>query len=478
MSEDAATILDDIAQGELNAKVANSSVLQLVIETERELGWINKAIQHTVAYLEINREPRDRNTIFGKLYSSKYHPASFLWDLLSKKNPQTPAADKLTSIYQMLFQSGKHRQQLIILTDDVERTIKALPGEDRDKWWKIMGQTYLNAGVAPVAKRFWRHWSATSQSAEPYMLLGNIYFDDKDWVPAANCYEKAWELDSTQLTALYLQGKALSKFQDGEGARRWMDLASLILLGDSYQRYKLASALQDRGLSEDAARQRELVLKTGRFRSWEYGSTLMRRGNERNDQQEFFAAANDYEMYLLGVLRTSSAFTKTKAYLILPHAVHRAKARGYFAEKNFEATVKHAKLAVETLPGDLDFPLAIVPMLDREERTQDAEAVFQIPYQAYRSVCQTYPKSASHHNNFAWLCARCNRHLEEALQHSQTANELSPKNDAYLDTLAETYFRLGQTDQAIQTIRQAIALAPESTYYPKQLKRFQSSLEK
>ena len=42
-----------------------------------------------------------------------------------------------------------------------------------------------------------------------------------------------------------------------------------------------------------------------------------------------------------------------------------------------------------------------------------------------------------------------------------------------LDTLAETYFQLGQKDQAIATIRACIDLEPTNDRHKAQLKRFE-----
>jgi Flp pilus assembly protein TadD len=41
-----------------------------------------------------------------------------------------------------------------------------------------------------------------------------------------------------------------------------------------------------------------------------------------------------------------------------------------------------------------------------------------------------------------------------------------------LDTLAEVHFRLGDREQAIETIERALQLAPEDDYLKGQLERF------
>jgi len=75
-------------------------------------------------------------------------------------------------------------------------------------------------------------------------------------------------------------------------------------------------------------------------------------------------------------------------------------------------------------------------------------------------------------NSLAWFCAIGNIHLEEALSAARTAVEIEPRNTAILDTLAEVYFRLGQGEQALQTIERAIEISPEDPYLMGQRERF------
>jgi uncharacterized Ntn-hydrolase superfamily protein len=82
---------------------------------------------------------------------------------------------------------------------------------------------------------------------------------------------------------------------------------------------------------------------------------------------------------------------------------------------------------------------------------------------------------AEYLNNMAWFCAVYGLFLPEALEAAQRAVALSPEAPHILDTLAEIYFRLGERDQAIQTIERAIKLDPESAYYREQLTRFQGA---
>lgn len=85
---------------------------------------------------------------------------------------------------------------------------------------------------------------------------------------------------------------------------------------------------------------------------------------------------------------------------------------------------------------------------------------------------------ASALNSFAWWCFENGVNLEEALVLAMRGVELAD-SDAdraeILDTAAEICHALGECDDAVARIREAIALNPEREYYKKQLARFEAS---
>jgi uncharacterized Ntn-hydrolase superfamily protein len=85
-------------------------------------------------------------------------------------------------------------------------------------------------------------------------------------------------------------------------------------------------------------------------------------------------------------------------------------------------------------------------------------------------------EDADYLNNLAWFCATGDVFLDEALEAAKRAVALEPEAAYILDTLAEVYFRLGNTEDAITTIERAIEIDPESAYYKEQLDRFEAGL--
>lgn len=80
-------------------------------------------------------------------------------------------------------------------------------------------------------------------------------------------------------------------------------------------------------------------------------------------------------------------------------------------------------------------------------------------------------------NNDAWTIATMSsptiEQLELALELSSRAVEATQRLDPnLLDTLAEIYFQLGRGEEAVETIDEAIALAPGASYFEQQRLRF------
>jgi uncharacterized Ntn-hydrolase superfamily protein len=79
-------------------------------------------------------------------------------------------------------------------------------------------------------------------------------------------------------------------------------------------------------------------------------------------------------------------------------------------------------------------------------------------------------------NSLAWFCATNDIYLDEALEAAKRAVDLAPAQGYIIDTLAEAYFRKGMVEDAIASIKRAIALEPDSEYYKEQLARFEKAL--
>lgn len=80
-------------------------------------------------------------------------------------------------------------------------------------------------------------------------------------------------------------------------------------------------------------------------------------------------------------------------------------------------------------------------------------------------------------NALAWYCALGEVYLPEALEAAKLAVELEPEDTAFLDTLAEVYFRMKRYDDARKVVEDGLKAAPDDPYLTTQKKRLEE-LEK
>ncbi|MBC7783373.1 MAG: hypothetical protein H7144_05990 [Burkholderiales bacterium] len=139
--------------------------------------------------------------------------------------------------------------------------------------------------------------------------------------------------------------------------------------------------------------------------------------------------------------------------------------------------VEASRLALELAKGsstDEGTFVGAAEELQQRIPAADFDAYFERVYAPARKRVLARPKEAMLNNDFAWLCARAGKHLDEALTHAQEAVKRAPGNAAYLDTLAEVLFRLGRAGEAVEIERQAIELMPDDEFLVSQIARFKA----
>ena len=122
-------------------------------------------------------------------------------------------------------------------------------------------------------------------------------------------------------------------------------------------------------------------------------------------------------------------------------------------------------------PHQVEIPLALADIFFARKNYRRAESMYQL-------IIQHNPDNATALNNLAWLYATADdvsmRDNKKALALSQKAASLI-REPHILDTLAEAYFINGDTEEALKTIEEAIALKPaDIEYYYKQKQKFLS----
>jgi len=469
----------DEARGLLNelARAAEQSgdlSMQPVCSAEVELGWVDEACRH--AALELAR--RNSPSLLRTLFPEHDDAAQVWWTFLRKRDPEQPAEQTLDRIRSLLgvpraAQGGEAPdnswREDVTAADQAGETLGGRTGRE---WLAALADTCLIHGDRRLARQYLERAAEAEPAADICLRLGDLLAEDGAGAEAASWYRRAWDADPKQPLGLYLAGRQLDESGQNEEGRRLMEVARLAPLGNERTRYQLAKGLGDRGLDEEATRQWEWILRTGAFRSWSVNEAGKYLGNQASGKDNHRAAAY-WERLLLSCLQTSTGIIDVSGYLQVIHVIHKARARGFLAEGRIAEAVRELEAARAALPGETKLAMDMVPKLDELGEKDHADALFDRVFAALREICEDFPQSPTWRNNAAWMAARCNRKLDEALAHAQRATALAPDKAAYLDTLAEVHFRRGEPEKAVELARRCIELEPEREFYREQLERFE-----
>lgn len=156
--------------------------------------------------------------------------------------------------------------------------------------------------------------------------------------------------------------------------------------------------------------------------------------------------------------------------------VNHSYAHAAFKNNDPAKAIRHLERGLTARPGNVDNVVAFVDQLTASKSDAEKDALFEIARQLHVDVLDDFPGSAMHHNNFAWLCAKAQKNLEEGLSHSLRATELRPHEDTYWDTLAEVYYQMGDLKKALELARLCVEMDPLYPHYQKQLIKYEKAV--
>ena len=305
------------------------------------------------------------------------------------------------------------------------------------------------------------------------LKLGDLAAGESDWAAAEQHYAQAVKAAPADSLPLFLHGLALTKLAREEEGQKLMRLAELIALAPE-ARLALASGLQERGHRDFAATQFDIVHRTASPDSSQVAGAAQQVGNLVN-AKEPRRAAECWEALLLHVLNANSGFVEMEGYLTLPHVIHKVRAKAALAEGKTDEMLAELARCDKLLPGDVRLIVELVPKLDQAGQRDAADLLFAQAFGVHHGVCDEFATSATYLNNTAWLAARSQRKLDEALELANKALALAPAEAAYHDTLAEVHFQRGDREAAVAAAKKALELAPANVLFAQRLKHFETS---
>lgn len=141
------------------------------------------------------------------------------------------------------------------------------------------------------------------------------------------------------------------------------------------------------------------------------------------------------------------------------------------------AVEAQVELLMRTRPTDADILADLVPALHDLGRAAEADALAQEAYRDQKPYLDAAPDDAQVLNNIAWLMARTNQRLDEALKYAQWATTQQPYNAAFLDTLAEIHYMRGNPAESVELEKKALLLRPGDRFMTLQLEKYQAAAQ-
>lgn len=449
-----------------------------LLETEYQLGLKDLVFDHCARILastnmQADEGPALERSLLDQVFPRYGTSAEVWWRFFRGKNAAEDATARMKRIRDLL-EDHKAGKDFPALARDFEARAREVPKEQLEGWLTALADTCEGVGDEALTLTYRDKVAREICSAAAWLRLGDFHWEKKRWQEAADCYARSWEKDRGQAVPLYLLGQALIKAGKEKEGRTLTERAHCLPLGDEVARYHLAEELSKHGLTDDSRRQVEMILVTGEFMSIPVTNARNKRGEEAAWRKDHAQAVAHQERVLLSVLMANLQFVKSRAYLVVPFAVHFQKARMLAAAGQVDDALKEADLARDLLPGDIELAIHLLPDLEKHGRKKEAADFFQKTLDVHAKLCADYANSAWCHNNLAWLAARCRRRLDLALEHGTKAVALAPNNAGHLDTLAEVCFQRGDKNKALELMKKCLALDPKNEYFRKQLKRFEA----
>ncbi|MGO9113172.1 MAG: hypothetical protein ACLP9L_28395, partial [Thermoguttaceae bacterium] len=310
-------------------------------------------------------------------------------------------------------------------------------------------------------------------SARTLIDRGNLYAEEKQWNEAAKSYEAAWTKDRRSAAALYLLGWAQANRGEEADGRKRMELALVVPLADGESRHDLIQTLVRLHQDDAAARQRLWVLRVAAMHDRSIIQVLMETGDAAAEKADAANMATVWQRVAAELLSGSVFLTEIRYYLQPPVSAHSARARELLRAGKTAEAIKELHQAESVQPANIQLALDCDAELRRHGAAGDADALYRRMLEQHEAFCRDFPRSATYHNDLAWLAANLDRDLDKALTHAQRAVDLEPQSSGILDTLAEVQFRRGNRADAVRLAKRCLEMEPDGEHYKKQLARFE-----
>ncbi len=395
-----------------------------------------------------------------------------LYEFMHDRNPEIEDRKLLAEVCALANprpdQRGVYSRELAAFVDSLKKESPAL----RRLAVRVCNVHGLTAQALEIQKQI----ASDRPDMESWWQLAEMYMNTGKWSDAAKAYAECVRTSADHGAAALYQW-ALARERAGETGKEVNDVfqrAVSLPLGDTRQHVQLSGLMwsaKDWGRFEESARQIRSLASTVE----DYPRQTLLRLADRTRVSDPGRAADCLELALLTYLYPRSHQSlEPRILLHLAAQRHRYRSHALFTAGETDKALRHVRVFHNLNPGDASVSEDILPYMERAGLRAEADAIFERAFTLNTDACDLFPRSPSAHNNLAWLCARARRRLDVALEHAEKAVALEPESGAYLDTLAEVHFALGDRTMAVSFSRKAVKLEPADPLLKLQLEKFEA----
>jgi hypothetical protein len=285
------------------------------------------------------------------------------------------------------------------------------------------------------------------------------------WEDSAELYGLAAQFDPSAVN-MFVYGQATSAAGHAVAAELHMRFARLMQFSNSYNRMAFARRLDEDGFHDESRSLVRLLSRTGGPE--DSTPATMQLAYDLGDESKWTEAAKMFDLAVAGSF--GSMYIDDTVNVQLQVDLHVFHAQAALSAGDLDRVYRELLATEWRASSDVERVIAWVKILQSHGRPADADALLDRFRTRLVDTTRLLPASALHHNALAWLDARCDAHLDEALEHARAARALWPDNTFYIDTLAEVYSHRGDKWNAIKLLQKCIQMEPEVQWHKDRLK--------
>lgn len=287
---------------------------------------------------------------------------------------------------------------------------------------------------------------------------------DGDNTRAADLLGQLARIDEGDPALRWAYGHAQALAGDAEAGRAQSESAVFMPLADSVVRRGIADEMWLHGLRDESIDQHRQAARWSTLAPADalpaldgYFERLMEEGRHAEAGR---AVAAGLALLLTDAGYEAAAEADRAPYwaFFLAAELERSRMGQAIAAGEWDEAQRALDRSMSYLPQS-DGAIILITALDAAGNREAADLLFIECFSRIQRASERYRQSSLLSNQAAWLAASCNRRLDTALNLAQTAVACDMSSPAALDTLAEVYLRIGQSDRARELLDRILVLA-------------------